>query len=194
MARIAQGLIICMAWFAVGCSNNQESLSIEPMLASQAALYPGMEVQDWYKLLHQASMGNRHLGVEDSLIYAYLLGEWDRIEASDEEPLLEFISPDSSMVRLNLRAYKAAGGTPEAVFESMEQTWETFKPSSSQLVKRLDELRLAADRNKLSFQAEEVVRFIETQKREGFPAIHHSDEYEAQYKPAYRVLDRRFVP
>ena len=176
------------------CTNEQEPLEIDSIIATQTLFYPELNEQDWYKLFHQASMGNRHLGVDDSLIYNYLLAEWARIDASDEEPLLEYISTDSSVVRLNLRPYKASGGTPDAVFDAMKKTWESFSPSEDQLVSYLTELQRASRQRYLDLSTEELVQFINQKKEEGFPAVHHSKEYESLYKPAYRVLERRFVP
>ena len=189
-----QILVVCVILMLSGCTGNQEPLVIEPILASQGAMYPQMEVQDWYKLMHQASMGNRHLGVEDSLIYAYLVDEWGRIEPSTKEPLIEFISPDSSMVRLNLRPFKASGGTTEAVFEAMQHTWDQSQPSEKQLLNSLGELQHAVRRNRLDIPEARLDHFIKQQKELGFPAVHHSERYEAAYQPAYRVLERRFIP
>ena len=172
----------------------QTPLEIEPLIALQVELYPEMDIQDWYKLLHQSSMGNRHLGVEDSIIYAYLLNEWDRIEASDNEALIEYISPDSSVVRLNLRPFKASGGSPDAVFASMKKTWDAFVPSEARLEKHLQELHRMTKQGLLGLSEETVATFIEQQKAAQYPAVHHSEEYELRYQPAYRVLERRFIP
>lgn len=186
-------LVVCLLCVG-GCSGERTPLEIESLIDSHLALYPDMQVQDWYKLLHQASMGSRHLGVDDSLIYAYLSGEWDRIEGSNQQPLLEYISPDSSMVRLHLRPYKEAGGTPEAVFDAMKNTWDTFEPSTVRLEEMLNELTQAASRGALNMQKETIIQFITEQKDSGFSAVHHSALYESEYRPAYRVIERQHIP
>lgn len=185
--------VVCILLMS-GCAREQTPLEIESMIKAQLAMYPEMLEQDWYKLFHQASMGSRHLGVDDSLIYNYLLGEWDRIEASNQEPLVEYIAPDSSMVRIHLRPYKAKGGTPEAVFEAMKKTWETFEPSENRLQELMDELLAVAGMERIGVQKEVLARLIETQKNTGFPPMHHSELYESKYKPAYRVIERQYIP
>ena len=55
---------------------------------------------------------------------------WKRIEANSDEPLFEFISPDSTVIRLNLRPYKAGSGDPEVLFAAMQKTWESVVPST----------------------------------------------------------------
>ena len=157
-------------------------------------MYSEMMVQDWYKLLHQGTMGNRHLGVDDSLIYAYLLGEWERIEGSEDEVLIEYLTPDSAVVRLNLRPFKASGGSPEDVFAAMKKTWESFVPSVSRFEEYLGELQQAARQGRLDLSETEIATYIAQQKDAEFPAVHHSSEYESRYAPAYRVLERRFIP
>lgn len=169
-----------------------KSPSFHPVYKAQKERYPQMSPQDWYKLIHQAAMGNRHLGVEDQAIYNYLLRELDSIQASTVEPLVEYISPDSQVVRLNLRPYKAAGGDPDKLFEAMKATWDTVVPSSELLQSRWMELQLVSPM--LGLKAEAMNSFFQARAKEGFPAVHHSEGYGLAYKPAYRVLLRQFVP
>ncbi len=164
--------------------------SFETLVQTQYTRYPEMEMQDWYKLLHQAAMGNRHLGVDDSLIYNYLLDEMERIEASSEEPLVEYISPDSTVIRFNLRPYKAGSGDPEARFAAMQKTWENVTPSSILFESYWEDL----ERSSAPYAHEDLDKFIAPYLQDGLPAIHHSAVYEATYKPAYRVLLRKYAP
>lgn len=161
---------------------------LQPLVDDQMARYPAMQVQDWYKLLHQAAMGNRHLGVEDSLIYNYLLDELERIDASTEEPAIEYIAPDSSVIRLNLRPFKAESGDPNELFANMRATWDTVKPSPELLESYWADLKTARS---LRFSSTELDAFFDAKRAEGFPAVHHSTVYESTYRPAYRVLLRR---
>jgi hypothetical protein len=39
----------------------------------------------------------------------------------------------------------------------------------------------------------EMDRFFELREAQSFPAVHHSPEYESRYRPAYRVLWRKFI-
>ncbi len=179
-------------WLA-GCQSVSD-VKLRPVVETQWTRYPEMQVQDWYKLLHQASMGNRHLGVEDSLIYNYLIGEMDRIEASASEPLIEYISPDSMTVRLNLRPYKAGGGDPAALFSAMQSTWDTVEPSTELLAAYWNDLLVLSKADRLKPSADVFAGFFSEKSKEGFPAVHHSQIYNEAYKPAYRVLLREYIP
>lgn len=172
-----------------GCSTSPV-VKLQPLVESQVALYPDMGVQDWYKLLHQSAMGNRHLGVEDSLIYNYMLEELNSIEASTVEPLIEYISIDSTVIRMNLRPFKAIGGDPDDLFSAMKLTWDTVVPSVAELEANWKDLRALAESGALNVTPEELDTFFRQKQTEGFPAVHHSDSYGTRYKPAYRVLLR----
>lgn len=179
------GSIVPIALVLAGCMSSPSPIT--GLVEDQLARYPEMQVQDWYKLLHQAAMGNRHLGVEDDVIYNYLLDELDRIEAAQEEPLVEYISPDSSIIRLNLRPFKARGGNPDSLFAAMKVTWDTVVPSTELLTKYWTELKAVRP---LPYSETELDAYFEQRRAEGFPAVHHSDAYESTYRPAYRVVLR----
>ncbi len=189
VAAVLCVLLVMVSFFYTGCSA-PDSAQLKSLVESQMALYPEMGVQDWYKLLHQSAMGNRHLGVEDSVIYNYMLKELNSIEASTSEPLIEYISTDSTVIRMNLRPFKAIGGDPDDLFAAMKSTWDTVVPSAELLEVYWNDLGELAKSGQLRFTHEELDTFFQQKKAEGFPAVHHSDLYGARYKPAYRVLLR----
>ena len=51
-----------------------------------------------------------------------------------------------------------------------------------------------AGAKKFTFTAEEMDSFFEEQSKKGFPAVHHSEQYEVEYKPAYRVVNLEYLP
>lgn len=181
-----------------GCEKQPTSevpASLRNLVHAQARTYPDMQLQDWYKLFHQAAMGNRHLGVEDSVIYNYMLEELNRLDPSENEALVEYITPDSSMVRLNLRPFKAQSGSPAQLFEAMKGTWDRVVPAPAQLERwgALLASLAASDTENYPFTGEQVNAFFSEQQAAGFPAMHHSGTYSDAYAPAYRVLRREFV-
>ena len=184
---LAPGLI----FLSGGCGQVDKS---HPVIEAQRLQYPAMEMQDWYKLIHQAAMGNRHLGVEDSLIYNYLLHELNSIEANPEEPLIEFISADSQVVRLNLRPFKANGGNPDQLFAAMQETWNTVIPSPELLEEYALQVDALAKTGEVPFTPESWQQFVSEKKTAGFPEVHHSDVYTSNYAPAYRVLLATSIP
>ena len=46
----------------------------------------------------------------------------------------------------------------------------------------------------LPFQYAEFEEQLTEWKKQGFPAIHHSDVFRSEYKPSYRVISKTFIP
>ncbi|MEZ4699931.1 MAG: hypothetical protein R2834_06345 [Rhodothermales bacterium] len=167
---------------------------IHAVLVDQSQLYPRMQVQDWYKLLHQSAMGSAHLGADSSAIYNYLLHEWESLGPARNERMIEYISPDSQMVRLNLRPYKESGGTPAAVYAMMAVSWKAFTPSVDRLEGYLAQLVFMAEHGDVWLNPDVLAAFLEEQRARDYPAVHHSEIYEQVYHPAYRVVLRSTLP
>lgn len=183
--------VLFILFLLFGCGTPEPS-AFQQLVQTQLDRYPEMDLQDAYKLLHQAAMGNRHLGVADSLIYNYLAEEMNSIAASETEPLIEYISPDSQVVRLNLRPFKASGGSIEVLFASMKATWDTIEPAPDLLARYGN--TLAALASDTPFTTSDIEHYFSAKEKEGFPAVHHSERYRHHYAPAYRVLLRQYLP
>ena len=155
--------------------------------------YPQMQVQDLYKLVYQAGMGNIHLGVDPSILKNYLMSEIEGIEASDAERLVEEISTDG-LIRVNLRPYKAKGADPEKLFEAMMQTADAYHPEKTKINKYWKVIEEMADHQSLPFSKSQLDSFFVSMQKKDFPAVHHSEEYSNAYHPAYRVILKEFLP
>jgi hypothetical protein len=168
--------------------------------------YPQLGAADLYKLLHQGVYGPGHLITDPASAREYLLREHAALsglsDASDRSagPSLnpdprslipEPIAPDSRFVRINLRGLDEAaverllaallesarevptdhGLMRERLLGTMEWTWQRLPRATAELGKML------AWNEPL-----------------GFPARHHSAEYQLAYAPAYRVVKTSLWP
>ena len=81
-----------------------------------------MRATDFYKLLFQGVFGVGH--IMGSAAWNWLRKETESVdlEGHPEEPLLEGVSADGSMVRVNLRPYLKRGLPLEDLFEAMEKS------------------------------------------------------------------------
>jgi hypothetical protein len=174
------------ALFLISCANEKSSL--QKLISTQLQRYPAMQLQDLYKLVFQAAMGNEHLMTDSAMVHDYLIKELASIDAASAEPLLEEISPGGEVVRLNLRPFKAQNGDHHALFQAMLQTARTFQKSPENLERHLSELENMAASGVLAFDAAAMQSFFREMREKGFPAVHHSAVYEERYKPAYRVI------
>jgi hypothetical protein len=116
------------------------------------------------------------------------------VQASSAEPLLEEISPDGAVVRLNLRPFKAQQGDHRALFQAMMQTARTFHKSQGRLARYLSRLEQMVNSGDLPFDTATVQSFFHGMRAKGFPAVHHSAVYAENYAPAYRVILKKYVP
>lgn len=185
-------LITCIVLIAIsGCSKRVDPY--QEVVKAQFQRYPQMQVQDLYKLVYQAAMGNIHLGIEPSVLKNYLIGEMEKIEASDNEPLVEEIAGDG-MVRVNLRPFKANDGDPIKLFEAMMQTADSFHPRKEKLNEYWKAIGEMADDRSLPFSRSQLDSFFVTMQEQDFPAVHHSEAYSQAYQPAYRVILKAHLP
>ena len=147
-----------------------------------------MRAADWYKLLYQGVFGVGHILGESS--YHKLVEEAGRVRdlGPQGEPLLEMVSTDGSIVRVNLRPYVHTGGTLEALHEAMQASsdlvgeplrfirlWRRFKRLAGGLGLALDEA--------------EVCELDDMLAERGPVPTHHTPEYREAYYPAYRVVN-----
>jgi hypothetical protein len=157
-----------------------------------------MQVEDVYKLVYQAAFGNEHLMTDEGMARQYLLSELESVKADDTEPLIERINigpgeigqvaGNVSLVRINLRPFKAGHLDPERLVDAMLASARAFHPDPNMFERSWQEVVQSATSGSLPWTADALREFAEARKAEGYPAIHHSDVYNTNYHPAYRVV------
>jgi hypothetical protein len=164
--------------------------TIVDRLTDQVRRYPDMKVEDFYKFVHQAAFGNGHLITDEGAARGYLRSELDSVTADDKEPLIDPLSPDGSVVRINLRTFKARNLDVTKLGDVMIESAKKFTPDRRRFERWWDEVADAADRRKLPFYAATLTNFGAARALEDYPAVHHSAAYSKSYQPAYRVVLR----
>jgi hypothetical protein len=165
----------------------------DAIVRSHLQRYPAMEAQDWYKLLYQAALGNEHLFTDTTGIGQYLSHELKSVQASPDEPLYDVLTPDSVLVRLHLRPFKARNGNPALLLKAMFETAATFQSSHENLERWWRDLEQLAEHGAIPLDPGRLRDYFQAVRREGFPAKHHTDIYRQRYAPAYRVILRSYV-
>ncbi len=154
--------------------------------------YPHLRVQDAYKMLYQGEFGIGHLLGDGQGARRYLLEELATMDTADRgEELLEPVSPDGEMVRVNLRPFRRLGHSPEALLGAMLATVAETKGDTARFVSVWDEFARLARNG--PFSAEELRAWDERVRRRDLPVAHHSPEYVREYLPAYRVCRRSAI-
>jgi len=180
------------ALLVASCANEQSAF--RAIVNTQLQRYPAMQIQDLYKLVYQAALGNEHLMTDSAMVHDYLIKELESIEASTVEPLLEKISHDGAVVRLNLRPFKAQHGDHRVLFQAMMQTARTFQKSQERLDRYWGDLEQMAASGAIPFNTETMKVFFREMRDKSYPAVHHSAVYGEKYSPAYRVILNKYAP
>jgi hypothetical protein len=152
-----------------------------------------MQVEDLYKLLHQAVAGPAHSIEDPEMAREWLEREWNSLgDPLPGEELFEPLSVDGRLARVNLRPWRAAGRSAAEVLGAFLQTAEAVSTDTSSIRFELDAIGGCGGRlsGGLRISGPEVQSFFYERAEQGYPAAHHSKEYEAEYHPAYRVVLR----
>jgi hypothetical protein len=185
-------IILSVAFFINSCIT--EKPTFQKVVHAQLQRYPAMQNEDLYKLVFQAALGNEHLLTDSAMVHDYLIRELESIQASAVEPLLEEISADGEVVRLNLRPFKAQQGDHRSLFQAMMQTARTFQKSPEHLEQYWRDLEQMANSGAMAFDAAAMQSFFREIREKGYPAVHHSAVYAEKYAPAYRVILKKYSP
>ena len=163
-------------------------MAIEVILRAHIARYPAMQIQDIYKLVHQAAMGSEHAISSVQSSREWLKRELAEMGTGPEETMIDPISPDGQIVRVHLRPFLTAGGDSEILLNAFIRTANEFHGDGHLL---LDYLTNA---NALHyFPPGEMEEFITSIWAQNYPAVHHSPEHERLYRPAYQVVLRKYL-
>ncbi len=158
------------------------------ILQSHARRYPAWQMQDVYKLVHQASLGPEHMVTDALTARAWLEGELAEMGEGPTDPIIDPISADGEMVRVHLRPYQAGGGDPETLLAAFLETANDYHGSVDLL-----EANLAQAVQHCIYPVPLMETFFQEMKAGGYPAVHHSEVYKNRYRPAYRVIGGNYV-
>jgi hypothetical protein len=152
------------------------------------ALVPDCGLEDIYKTLHQAWRGPGHMIASREAAAEYLRQEWSSLGPDTlGEAIVDTLAPGSPFVRLNLRPFRAAGGSEAALLDAFIRSAAAPTDSAS-MVRDWLEVGRECHRGELPYSPASYDTLDSLVRTRGYPAIHHSAGYEARYSPAYRVL------
>lgn len=161
---------------------------IGQLLGQHLQRYPRMELADVYKLLHQAAMGAGHAIGDPAQAREALRAECAALEADDQEPAVDPISPDGQLARVHLRAWLAAGHELDKLADAFLATPQHHPAAPDRLAKFCACLGDLADSGAIPFARDQVSAFFDPLVAGRFPVLRHSDAYRSAYRPAYRVV------
>ena len=167
---------------------------MQSVLIEHNRRYLHWALDDLYKLIHQSALGVAHSLKDKNSVRAALIGELEDIRPGPDDPLVDPISPDGSLVRVHLRPFSALNIDAELLVEAFIQTGRTYAPSVRLLLEYAHVAASLAQEGRLSFSPDVVNSYFNDLRASGFPAMHHSSRYREEYRPAYRVVALSSLP
>ena len=179
----------------VGCSGNP----VRDAIARQLEMYPQSRVQDIYKNFCQDNLGPGHLIPNQDAAKDYLLSELasyreDLDSARYAKPGLRYVpvGDRGNYVRVDLSVVLDGLVDADTLLDAFVRSANEGKTLSEQQWKRKWSAVAAVVRK--DFQdipdaARDLAR-IDTLLTQGHLILHHSDEFNAEYHPHYRIVSR----
>ena len=161
---------------------------VSQLLSSHLQRYPVMQLDDIYKLLHQAALGPGHAVKDAAVARAWLEKEAAELGPAPVEPENDIISPDGKLARVHLRSWLASGRSLDDLNRAFVETAHSYPPSREKLEKFCGCLGDLAGAGGIPFAQQEVVTYFDRIAQASYPVVHHSKTYSDAYKPAYRVV------
>ena len=161
---------------------------VDQVISQHLRRYPHMQLEDVYKLLHQAALGPGHAVKDKADARGRLDAEAASLPAGPDEPIPDVISPDGKLARIHLRPFLAGGGNLDDLCDAFVETSSIYPASMEKLGKFCGCLGDLAATGGLPWPEQDVIAWVRTIAAKGYPAVHHSPKFTANYKPAYRVV------
>lgn len=160
------------------------------LLLAQYKKYPQLEIGDVYKFIYQGVFGPGHM-IRSKSTATELIEEEYNSAVFDSDGLTEELDGNFSRVSLSCIDGGIRPSTLGALFYlSASDERGTLEDLESKLAVVKD----LATEGLLPFSVDEFESVAERLKSEGYPAVHHSDTFRQLYRPAYRVISKKYVP
>lgn len=151
--------------------------------------YPKMQLVDMIKLLYQSEFAGSHESAHN-LMSVSSLEEECRIAKNCAAELFEDIG--GGLCRLHLCGAKQMGIGMDTVSRLFAATANTVTGSIGGLEKKTALLIECIKEGSLPFCEQQLSQYLSELSQKGWPPVHHSPEYRAAYRPAYRVIKKEY--
>jgi len=165
-----------------------DSEKFRNIIFNQLKRYPLVQIKDIYKLTHQASMGSEHAVKDIQQAKSWLQRELEVMAENPNEPVIDHISANGKIVRVHLWPYIQIRGDPENLLRAFIKTANEFKGNINELRSAWKIIERMAELGEIPFDPHELNLFVNEMAKQNYPAVHHSEKYEMNYKPSYRVI------
>jgi hypothetical protein len=161
---------------------------------------PNVRIEDAYKWTYQATRGGEHAVPDRESAGQWLANEWQTMssEPKGEDEWVP-LCPGGEIGRLNLRPFRERGGKQNDLLEAFLASSREYKTVPQTFIDAWVELGNRLKKKPAgNITYKDWHRLDAEMKAKGYPATHHSNEYEKANHPAYRIITReqmrRLIP
>ncbi len=168
----------------------EQSKKTRKFLITHYQKYPRLQIQDILKFLYQSSFGCEHLVSDLDAVIERIRKENEGC-CKENENLLDGLDGNYSRIHFS---YMNQGLSVETLGKLFLKSAQNEPTGMKDLENKLHVARELVCENILPFSLNEFEEEIEAWKKNGYPAIHHSDVFRTSYNPAYRVISNKYIP
>ena len=159
------------------------------LLQKQYKSYPCLQPQDIFKYLFQSALGCEHLVASFDTALQYIKREQSLL-SGDLTPLVERL--DGHYSRVYLSCFKD-GLSAQTLAKLFCLSAKKEEDGHNLLQQKLRVATSLVDDGTLPLDGHDFHQKLSAWQQMGCPAIHHSDVFRQQYRPAYRVVDNKYA-
>jgi hypothetical protein len=163
-------------------------------LLEEYRLHPILRLEDMYKFIHQSAMGPAHWGMDSVMVMQYLSAETKNLVPDKRVSSLQYLTPDSTLVRVHLHPYLFQNGDINSLGTAFLATAKSFQPDTARMKIYIDWFLELVLMDRIKFDMKRCLAFFDKMKTSHYPAIDHSQRYTKMYAPAYRVVLKKYIP
>jgi len=218
---LAAAMLILAGASPVSAEN--DSLAVSSFIERLKAHHPDLTCQDVYKALFQYVNGMEHsVGSEEEVRknlereFIEASGASGASEASEasgasgasemqgaqkvqkasdiEEALVEFLSDDLKLCRINIRPYLRSGGTAENLASAFIRSSQQFTGDPERFRRLWKTFMTMVNDGSLAFDRDEAASIDREAASSGYRrTFSHSSRYREHYHPSYRVIMTQYL-
>lgn len=152
--------------------------------------HPKLQVADLFKFLYQSAFGCEHMCGNSDKVLAFLEQELG-LALPTKCPNIEEL--DGEFFRLSTE-YINKGLSHKTLAKLFILSAKTEKDGLASLKQKLEIAKALILSGDLPFNYNEFLNKLALWEEQGFPPLHHSAEFKAEYNPSYRVVSKKFLP
>ena len=168
----------------------QENNATYKLIKEHTEKYPRMQITDYFKLLFHSAFGCEHALSSYDTALEWIEKEKMSTLPEDDETMVEELDGDYSRVYILALRRGLASRTLASMFCLSAKKEENGR---EKLEEKLTVLKECAERGEVPLTPEELDKAVEEWKALGYPAVRHSEIYRESYRPAYRVVAKKYA-